>query len=435
MNLDGTNVIESQQELLAEQSVLGAILLDQNALDEIRFLEERDFSIVKHRNIFKVMRYLDSNNKSIDPVTLVQGFKKFGSIEDMGGLSYLMDLKNSCPTSSNIGFYAKEVRGKAIERRVKNMANTISILSRDEYDDDEEYFSVIDNLVAEMRPQETGKMTSFKEIRNDYFKHLKTQAQVIPTGFTQFDEWAKGLWRGWLFVSAGRPSVGKTAKLLQRVIGVARQNLGVVLVYSQEMGKNELIDRMVSNLSGVNYNRLTNKNLNDKEWALVEVAYEAIENLPIFIQDTPKVNINDIRATARQFKRKYGKVAMIAVDYLQIMDIPQKQGETRAQAIGNVTSTAKQIAREINCCFMMLSQMTRSFEEAKAPQLSHLKESGSIEQDADVVEFLWHDPNDEVEQGKVIQQTIAKGRNIGVNKFRLLFKGWKQQFSELPKNI
>ena len=203
MNLDGTNVIESQQELLAEQSVLGAILLDQNTLDEIRFLEERDFSIVKHRNIFKVMRYLDNNNKSIDPVTLVQGFKKFGSVEDMGGLSYLMDLKNSCPTASNIGFYAKEVRGKAIERRVKNMANTISILSRDEYDNDEEYFSVIDNLVAEMRPQETGKMTSFKEIRNDYFKHLKTQAQVIPTGFTQFDEWAKGLWRGWLFVSAG----------------------------------------------------------------------------------------------------------------------------------------------------------------------------------------------------------------------------------------
>src|SRR5699024_7418534 len=192
-------------------------------------------------------------------------------------------------------------------------------------------------------------------------------------------------------------------------------------------------DRMISNLSGIPYNRIKNKELSPKQYGMVEEAYNKLEQLPIYIQDSSGVTIEEIRATARRFKRRYGDLAMVAVDYLQIMSIPQKRNETRAQAIGNVTTTAKSIAREMRCCFMMLSQMTRDSENFKKPQLSHLKESSSIEQDADVVEFLWHDPNDTEQQGKVIQQFIAKGRDIGINEFRLLFRGWKQQFTELDK--
>lgn len=430
MNLTGEII---NTDISAEQAVLGAVLIDSNVLDEIPFLEPRDFSNVRHQQIFKVMRYLNEQSKPVDLVTVTEEYLKFGKIDDMGGVSYLQQLAESIPTTANTAYYAEIVRSKAIGRRGSQIGTKIAELSRSEFETDEEYFSAVESLVAEMRPQEDGKMRSFSETRESYFQHLKKKAEFIKTGFKQFDEWAHGLWRGWLFVSAGRPSVGKTAKLLQRVYGVARQNEGVVLLYSQEMDENQIKDRMISNIADVNYNRIKNKNLSDKEWQIVKEAYSEIEKMPIFIQDSSGVSIDEIRSTARRFKRRYGKIAMIAVDYLQIMNIPRSKSETRAEAIGNVTSAAKQIARDMNCCFMMLSQMNRDSEKQRKPTLANLKESSSIEQDADVVEFLWHDPNDYDNYGKVIQQFIAKGRDIGINEFRLLFKGWKQQFQELPK--
>lgn len=429
MNLIG----ESLQDNSAEQSVLGAILLDSNVLDDITFLESRDFNSLRHQKIYEVMRYLDNANKPVDLVTVTEEYVRFGQVEEMGGVSYLSQLADSCPTTANVVFYAQIVRSRAIRRRGAQAARDIEELSHDDFENDEEYFSAVEEKIAELRPKDNGKMRSFKETRKQYFEHLNKKAEFITTGFKQYDEWAKGLWRGWLFISAGRPSVGKTAKLLQRIYGVAQNNQGVVLLYSQEMDENQIKDRMISGISGVNYGRLKSKNLSDIEWARVEDAYERVEDLPIFVQDSSGVTIDEVKATAKRFKRKYGKIAMIAVDYLQIMKIPQKKGETRAQAIGNVTGAAKQIARDMNCCFMMLSQMTRESDQKKKPQLSDLKESSSIEQDADVVEFLWHDPDDYVSEGKVIQQFIAKGRDVGMNQFRLLFKGWRQYFEELPR--
>lgn len=426
MNLIG------ESDLVAEESVLGSVFLDPNVLDDITFLEDRDFSIERHKSIYKIMRYLEKKGQPVDIITVTDAAVRFGGIENIGGVSYLSRLANSCPSTANTEFYARIVRSKAMERRTRNMGQIIAGISRDDYESDEEFFSNIEQLVQEMRPQDSAKMKSFTETKDSYFEHLSKKASHIKTGFSQFDAWAKGLWRGWLFVSAGRPSVGKTAKMLQRLYGVAKQHEGVVLIFSQEMSENELKDRMMSAITGISYGKIISKNLNQAEKDQLERAYEGFEYLPIFIQDSPGVTIDEVRATARQFKRKHGKIAVIAVDYLQIMSIPQKKGETRSQAIGNVTGEAKRIAREMECCFMMLSQMSRAFEGALKPQLSHLKESGSIEQDADVVEFLWHDPNDTEMGGKVIQQTIAKGRSIGLNEFRLLFRGWIQKFDELP---
>jgi replicative DNA helicase len=427
----------NESDLAAEQSVLGAIFIDSNILDDITFLEIRDFSVVRHQSIYKVMRYLDEKGEPVDIVTVMDAINKFGEIGSIGGVSYLSQLAASCPTTANVEYYARIVRSKAIGRRAQNMGTIISGMSRDDYESDEELFSQIENLVSEMRPKETGKMKSFSESREEYFRHLSTKPEFIRTRFPQFDIWAQGLWRQDLFVSAGRPSVGKTALLLQRLHGVAQSDEGVVLLWSQEMDENQVKDRMISRITGIPYAKIRNKKLNDSEKTQVKNVYDTFDYLPIFIDDSAGVSIDEIKATARQFKRKYGKIAVIAVDYLQIMNIPQKKGETRAQAIGKVTGAAKQIAREMNCCFMMLSQMSREFEKgALKPQLSHLKESGSIEQDADVVEFLWYNPNDDdaTEFGsKVVQQTIAKGRNTGLNEFRLLFRGWKQHFEELPR--
>jgi replicative DNA helicase len=424
---------EAEKAVEAEQSVLGAVFLDSGVLDEITFLEERDFYIPKHQEIYKVMRWLEDKGKPIDIITVTETYMKGGRMDE-GGVSYFSQLAASCPSAANARYYAEIIRSKAFERRTKNMVEIIKGMSRDDYESDEEYFSYIEALVTEMRPQENAKMLSFSETKEEYYQHLKTPAEYIRTGFNEFDKWAGGLGRGWLFVSAGRPSVGKTAMALQRVYGVAHQKKGVVLVWSQEMKRNSLKDRMLSAITAIPLKKIKMKNLDPAEQKLLDRAYDNFEYLPIFMQDSHGVTIDEIRATAKQFKKKHGKIAMIVVDYLQIMSIPQAKNETRAQAIGRVTGTAKQIAMEQDCCFYMMSQMTRESVKKGRPDLSDLKESGSIEQDADVVEFLW-DEGERTSQGKIINQTFAKGRDIGVNEFKLLFLNWKQRFEEIPKEV
>lgn len=420
----------TEYEIEAEQSVLGSVFLDSNVLDDISFLETRDFLSARHQQIYKVMKWLNDRNKPVDIVTVAELYMQHNRMDEVS-ITYLSEIANSVPSTTRVVSYAQIVRSKAIRRRGADVGQKIADMLHEDFESDEEYFTEIEKLIAEVRPQDDGKMQSLTESRQDYFSHLLKRAEFVPTGFKKYDDWAHGLWRGWLFVSAGRPSVGKTAMLLQRVMGVAKS--GPVLVFSQEMDKNQLFDRMISSRSGIAYGRIKNKELNAEELAMVEIAFKDLEKLPIYVQDSSGVTIEEVRATARRFKRRHGQIAMIAVDYLQIMKIPQRKNETRAQAIGNVTTTAKQVARDMNCCFMMLSQMTRDSDNFKKPQLSHLKESSSIEQDADVVEFLWHDPADFVQKGKVIQQFIAKGRDIGMNEFKLLFMGWKQKFIELDK--
>lgn len=430
-------MISTGTNMSAEQSVLGAVFMDQSVLDDIVFLEERDFLPGRNREIYKVMRFLENRGKPVDIVTVTEAYVKFGNLEKIGGYEYLSQLAESCPTTANVEYYARIIRSKAMERRIKSTADIIQGMSRDDYETDEEFFSYVEQLVTELRPVDNAKMLSFSETRDEYYTHLKTPAEFIKTGFSEYDKWAQGLWRGWLFISAGRPSVGKTALALQRINGVAKQKEGVVLIWSQEMKRDSLKDRMISAETGIPFQRIKMKDLNQKEQKLVDMAYENFEYLPIFMQDSSGVTIDEIKATAKQFKRKHGKIAMIVVDYLQIMNIPQTKGDTRALAIGRVTGQAKQIAMELNCCFMMLSQMTRDSDKGgipRRPVLADLKESSSIEQDADVVEFLWSE-GERTSQGKIINQTFAKGRDIGVNEFKLLFLNWKQKFTEVPKEV
>lgn len=426
--IQNNSIGEIEHELETEKSVLGAIFLEPSVIDDIVFLEVRDFISSRHQQIYKVMKWLDDRNTPVDITTVAELYMQHNRMDEVS-ISYLTELAVSCPSAASVVSYAKSVRSRAIRRRGADVGHQITNLLHENFETDDEYFTEIERLVAEVRPQDDGKMMSLTESRMGYFEHLVKSVEFIPTGFDKFDKWSNGLWRGNLFVSAGRPSVGKTAMLLQRIMGVAKT--GPVLVYSQEMDKFQLFDRMISNLTGIPYGKIKSKELKAEELGVIERIFKDLEKLPIYVQDSSGVTIEEVRATARRFQRRYGQLAMIAVDYLQIMSIPETRNGTRAQAIGNVTTTAKQIAREMNCCFMMLSQMTRESDNFKKPQLSHLKESSSIEQDADVVEFLWHDPNDVVQQGKVIQQFFAKGRDIGINEFKLLFMGWIQKFREL----
>jgi len=424
----------------AEQAVIGSVLLQGSAIDDVHFLEERDFTLEIHQLIFRVMRYLNQKEIPIDLITITTEFNKFNRVHEIGGVSYLSKLASSTPTSSNIIYYANIVKSRAIRKRAKDAGEKLMMLANEDFESDEEFMNAAEGLIDDLRPANTAKMRGFAETREDYFKHLKSRAGKLKTGwFQQFDDWAQ-LWRGWLYIVAGRPSVGKTAKALQLAHGIAANNPkgGVVLIYSQEMDENEVKDRMVSMIAEVNYPKLINKGepygFTEGEWRKIQEAYDAVEKLPIFVQDSAGVTIEEIRSTAKQFKKKYGSIAAIIVDYLQIMEIPQRKGENRASAIGRVTRTAKTLARRMKFVMIMLSQLDRAVDDDE-PKLRHLKESGSIEQDADVVEFLWYNEKSQPENStaKVIDSIFAKGRNVGLNRFRYEFQWWYQKYIELKK--
>nr|WP_278429813.1 DnaB-like helicase C-terminal domain-containing protein [Brevibacillus laterosporus] len=427
LNGNDTNV-----DIMAEQSILGAVLLKQSALDEITFLEPRDFSIDSHQKLFEVMRYMDSNSIPIDIVTVTTEYLNLNKLADPNFVTYITELAGACPTAANVKHYAKLLKSKAIRRRGKQALNEALLLSEENFESDEEYYSAVESVLSNLRPNDTGKMQHVKDFREEYFEHLSKEPDTLKTGFIGFDDWAGGVQRGWLYILAGRPSAGKTAKVLQMLLNIATEDKGAVLFWSQEMSINKILDRWVSSTCEINFKKFLSKQFEQEDFEKIKKTYNYLSKFPIHVQDSSGVTIEEVFATAKNFKRRGGKLAAVAVDYLQIMSIPQKNGERRDQAIGRVTTTAKRIARELDCCFIMLSQMTRDSESAVKPQLSHLKESSSIEQDADVVEFLWHDPNDVDTGGKVIQSYIAKGRDTGVNDFRLLFKGWIQRFKWLP---
>lgn len=426
-------------DLQAEQAVLGAIFLSPSSINDVSFLSPRDFASEQHMLIYQVMQFLAGRDVPIDMVTITSEFQKHNRLKDMGSVSYLSRLSLSAPSAANIEYYAKIVRSKAIRRRAIEYGQKLIDMAGEDFETDEEFLVAVEDEILELRPTTLSKMRSFKDSQTDYFTHLKTKAAKLLTGlFKQFDEWAQ-LWRGWLYVLAGRPGVGKTAKALMLAYGIAKHNpgAGAVLIWSQEMDENEVKDRMVSMVAGVNYPRLIRKGgeegFTDKEWEKIKAAYSDLEKLPVFIQDSAGVTIEEIRATIKQFKKRHGKVAAVIVDYLQIMDIPQKKNDTRAQAIGRVTSTAKTLARRNKLVFILLSQLDRSVDNEE-PKLRHLKESGSIEQDADVVEFLWYNHNDQPDRSKkIIDSIFAKGRNVGTNRFRLEFRWWHQRFEEIDK--
>lgn len=439
MTLSNSN---STIDIEAEQAVLGAIFLDSQSLDTVRqILEPRDFSQVRHELIYKVMLYLDDKDKPIDAITVATHFQTRGRYADMGGMQYLTELAAAVPTAANVAYYARIVRSKAHRRRAIQLGGEITKLAQEgDFEDDEDFFAAVEDLVDGIRPQESGKMKSLLDLREKFFSHIKGKAEKLKTGFFRlFDEWTGGLFRGWLYIIAGRPSVGKTAKALQLALGIVKNNpdAGAVLLYSQEMEDVEIIERMVAIEAEVNYPRLINKGgpegFTETEWQKINDAYRRIERYPIYVRDSAGVTIEEIRAEAKNIKKRHGKLAAILVDYLQIMDIPQRKNETRAQAIGRVTRTMKTMARRMKIVFIALSQLDRETDTEK-PRLKHLRESGNIEQDADVVEFLWFNPEHNREKGKkIIDSIFAKGRNVGTNEFQLEFRWWYQKYVEIDK--
>lgn len=418
-----------------EQSILGAVFLDQNVMDEIHFLEPRDFSSTAHELIFKVIRYLHENDMPIDFITVSGQFHKYGKLEQVGGIEYLAGLSQNCPSSANVKHYANMLRSSALKRRGVDAAEQIKEISEEaKHTTDEDYFSEVESIVSALRPEQNDRMQLFSEEKEQFFENLykETNSNYIKTEFAKYDDWASGVGRGWLYILAGRPSVGKTAKSLQMARGIVKQNEGPVLFWSQEMKASELKQRVLSNMTGISHGRMRKRNLSDDDKVKLRKAYEELEKYPLYIEDSPGVTIEHIRATARQIKRKHGKVGAIFVDFLTKMNIHQEKGQTWSRAVGEVTKRSKWLAQELDTPFIMLAQLSR--EGAEEPKMEHLRDSGEIEQDADVIEMLWKHPKYSTDDKTIIESVFVKGRDIGVSKFLYEFQGWVQRYVDFePK--
>lgn len=416
----------NQDTIYAEQALLGSILLDNTVMDDMQGIKAQDFSMANNELIWKAFDHLYKKNQPIDFISLVSLLQRGGKLETVGGTEYISHLSSAAPDVSRAKHYLAIVQSGAYRRKV---LSTAAELIKAANTDNDDLHGKVESLFTTLQPEAAGGLVSIAEAREEYFEYQDRPDDLILTGFKKFDEWMGGVGRGWLWILAGRPSVGKTAKALQLAKGMAEQNKGDVLFWSQEMKRPQLLGRMLSTESQVNSAKIRRKQLDFSEKLRVKEAYDRLESLPMRIFDAKNVTIEEIRAEARLHKRRYGRIGAIFVDYLTIMKISQKQGETRSQAVGYVTRTAKQIALELDCPFIMLAQLSR--EGAAKPAMEHLRDSGEIEQDADVIELLWQNPDDPMTvEGKIVTGDIVKGRDVGVNSFKYLFKGWVQQYDE-----
>lgn len=435
MNNQWTDFSTQVEGIEAEQAVLGAVFLDGSVMDDIiSSLHMTDFLSVAHGTIWREMVGLYNQSIAIDPVTVTHALERIKKLDDVGGVAYLLKLASATPTAANVRYYVGIIKRKSLKRKGYELAETIKrITDEDDFETDDEYFHLIDTVTMRMRPENNAKMRGFTETETEYESFINTKTDLIQTGFRQFDEWSGGIGRGWLFIKAGRPSVGKTANALQMAVSIARQNVGDILFWSQEMTFNQLKNRMLSPVSGVNYSRIRKKELEPHEKELLMKAHREIAKFPLFVEDSHGVTIDHIRSTARQFKRGRGEIGAIFVDYLTRMNIHQEKGQTWSRAVGEVAKRFKWLAQEVQCPVILLAQLNREGADGE-PQLHHLRDSGEIEQEADIVEFLWTDPNEVSRDGVIVQSTIAKGRDTGTGRFKYLFKGWVQKYEDYKES-
>ena len=410
-----------------EAALIGAVFQDETVMNDVFHLVESDFSLESHRLIWRAVRYQFQNDKPIDYVTIANKMVEYRRLENMGGISYLTKLATSYASARNAKEYARIIKDAAIKRKGMEAGAKLMELANNEELSAHDYYVQAQQLVESISQSSGEGMKHVSEKRESFFTYLATQDSFMKTGFAAFDDWAGGYVRGNLKITAARPSVGKTAKSLQETGSIAEQGIGSVLFWSQETKTEKLLMRMASARTGVNSNRLRMKTLDQSELDRLHKDYDHLEKLPIYFHDSKNVTIDEIRATARTFKKNVGPIAMIVVDYLTLMDIPVLRNERWDQSVGRVTRNAKRIAEEMDCVFNMLAQLNREGDNTE-PTLKHLKDSGDIEQDADIVEMLWHDKGEVSQNGKIIQSSITKGRDIGVNKFKYLFKGWLQRY-------
>jgi len=439
------------QNIEVEQSLLGALLLDKNAFDKIAdIVQPTDFYRDAHRHIYEAMQMLYSKQEPIDLVTISNLLEERKLIEKVGGRSYLATLANIVPTSAHVIQYANITRKKATLRRLQEAATDITELS---YKEESEIDELLDNAEQKLfSVSQNFLKQSFVPINSilgetfDRIDELHKGAgkyRGVPTGYTDMDKLLGGLQKSDLLILAARPSCGKTSFALDIVRNVAIRAKVPVGVFSLEMSKEQLVDRLLCAEANVDLWKMRSGNLSDREedddFPRIGHAMGLLSEAPIYIDDSSAVNVMEIRTKARRLKSDIG-LGLIVIDYLQLMEA-RANVENRVQAIAEITRALKGIARELDVPVLALSQLSRAVEVNKPaiPKLSHLRESGSIEQDADIVMFIYrkaadrnYRPEELTAQEKNLAEIhIAKHRNGPTGIVKLFFDETKASFKNL----
>ncbi|MBI3754844.1 MAG: replicative DNA helicase [Deltaproteobacteria bacterium] len=387
------------QNIEAEQSVLGAILMENDAIDKIAGILDssgEDFYRDAHRKIFKAIRSLkDKENEPVDLITLPAALKNMGALESVGGVSYLAALVESTPTAANIIYYAKIVREKALLRKLIN--SSTEIVTRC-YNGGEKIDDLVDDaekIIFDVAQDKTKQSVyPIKDLTSHTFKLIENLSKKdghvtgVPTGFDKLDELTSGLQPSDLIIIAGRPSMGKTAFCLN-IAQNAAETGNPVVIFSLEMSKEQLMQRLLAARAKVDLYRLRSGKLKDEDWNKLTTAVGVLHDVPIFIDDTPAQSVLEIKAKARRLAKQEG-IKLVIVDYLQLMR-GKHNADNREQEISDISRSLKAMAKELHVPVIALSQLSRMAErrEENRPQLADLRESGAIEQDADAVAFVY----------------------------------------------
>ncbi len=425
----------------AEQAVLGGLMLDFKAWDKIvDRISEIDFYRGDHRLIFRVMYGLSERNVPFDVLTISESLKNLRELENAGGEVYLFELAKNTPSAANIVAYADIVRERSVLRQLISAASDIADSafhsegqpSTDLLDQAEQkIFKIAEQRKRGEGPVRISHLLAGATERIDELHHANDPITGLATGFADFDEMTSGLQKGDLIVVAGRPSMGKTTFAMNLAEHAAIKSTKPVLVFSLEMPGESLAMRLMSSLGRIDQHKVRTGKLSDEDWPRLTMAVSMLSEAPLFIDDTPALSPSELRGRARRLAREHGELGLIVLDYMQLMHVPGFK-ENRTMEISEISRSLKILAKELNCPVIALSQLNRSLEQRhdRRPVMSDLRESGAIEQDADLIVFIYRDEvyNDESPDRGTAEIIIAKQRNGPIGKVRLTFLGQFTRF-------
>lgn len=432
------------QNTEAEASLLGAVLIDADAIVKIAdIIHPADFYDERHQRIYEAVQQLYERHSPVDVLTLSDQLKASGFLDMVGGGSYLTELTNFVPTAAHVQQYAEIVAEKALRRRLIQASQDITGLGYDEAQDLRGLIESAESKLFDVSQQHIKQdITSLEAILTESFDRLdelhkdKGRIRGVPTGFKDVDDKLAGFQKSDLIILAARPAMGKTALALNFAHSIALKAEMPVLIFSLEMSKEQLVDRMLAMESGVDAWALRTGNLTDADFEKIGQAMGSLSEAQIYIDDSPGITVSDLRTKARREAHQH-PLGLIIVDYLQLMSGGSKFGSdfNRVQEISEISRGLKGIARELNLPVLALSQLSRSVENRspQIPQLADLRDSGSIEQDADVVAFIYREEyyNPETDRKNVTDLLIKKHRNGPTGGVELYFEREKQRFRSL----
>lgn len=432
--------------LESEQCIIGSILLDKDAMISVsEIISKEDFYMDTHRIIYESMLELNNESKPIDIVTVSDKLRSKGYLEEVGGVNYLTSTTTMIPTTSNIKSYAEIVKQKSILRNLIGISNEIIELGYEESDDIDDILNKAEKKIFDISQSRVGsEFQPIGKVLDSVYSMIEdlyssgSELTGLDTGFIDLNNKLGGFHKSDLILVAARPGMGKTAFALNLVLNAALKSKANVAVFSLEMSREQLVQRLISSQSNVPLREITTGKIQDRSWKEIADGIRVLSSTNIFIDDTPGIKISEIRSKCRKLKLEKG-LDMIMIDYLQLMEADGR-AESRQQEVSKISRSLKILAKEMNCPVIALSQLSRNTEGGKdhTPKLSDLRDSGAIEQDADIVMFIYREEYYDkfnAENKNKAEIIIAKNRHGELCNIELVWMGETQRFKDKMKEI